>query len=528
MSRSFLRLVEPLSEQTSIPEMMPPGEKILICRDQAEVNSILQLFLLWPEYSSAVVRLKSQSGKVRISHDESLSEIENLFLSVDQGIFNSLKNSGTVELKVLFEVFGLTFQFEATGVELAEDYSKDKPTVSISIPTSLERLGVRRSKRIQLKEALSVDLIFGNSNIPGKLEEVSPRGFKIRADNLGNISPCDRFKMVHADWEVEMSLGQVRDGIVIGLPLEKPAKSFGAFFDVYVRFAYPMLRPRHSFQEDPVPDLAVKTGQAKKFASKEQSGIWLDQIKEAYEASRDAQHEFTADYVAVDDQEVPVGASSLANAFTNHDGTPIWAFHGLSAMKDPRNLFHTAATYLWRADYLISRTGSPKVIGWFDGKGKWLEKVYVKFQRLTPDSTQLWPVSFNRLIAASHSDDNLDPDLFDEYYSVGKFNRGMSFSADQSLGLGIPYLNLSGAMDMAFYLNEQADSKWLMAEISKIKPARFYCPVPHPKPAPVFDGYECHTLETVTRQFLTDSIALLHFHSSVEHSMAITRRKYAV
>jgi len=528
VSRTSLRLVEPLSEQTSIPEMMPPGEKAQIYRDQAEIGRFLQLFLLWPEYSSAVIRQGNLSGKVVVRHDESLNEIENLLLLVGEDIYRSLKISGENNLKLLFEVFGLTFQFDAVVLELADEYSSEEPVVSIAIPDLLERLGVRRSKRIQLEEPISLNLFFGELRFSGQLVEVSPRGFKFRVQNLEQLQPCDRFKAVHPDWEVEMSMGQIREGVVIGLPLEQPATAFGAFFEAYIRFAYPMLRPRHSFPIDPIPDLAIRTGQAKKFAANEQSETWLGQIKDAYEASRDAQHEYTADYVAVDEDGAPVGASSMAKGFVNHDGSPMWAFHGLSAVKNPKNLQHTAAVYLWRADYLIARQGTQKVIGWFDGNGRWLEKVFVKFQKLTPSLTSLWSVRLKRMIAVTGFREELDCDLFDKTFSKGKFFRGMCFSTDFSLGLGVPYLNLSGGMDKAYYLNESADPRWIETKISELKPARFFCPVPHSKVDPYFEGYESYTLESVTRQFSSDSLGLLHFHSAVEHSTAITRRKYAV
>ena len=63
-----------------------------------------------------------------------------------------------------------------------------------------------------------------------------------------------------------------------------------------------------------------RTGQAKKFAEKESSDTWGDEISAAYEAAKDVKDNIIADYVAIDQNNQPVGTSSLAKVFLDYDG----------------------------------------------------------------------------------------------------------------------------------------------------------------------------------------------------------------
>jgi hypothetical protein len=69
-----------------------------------------------------------------------------------------------------------------------------------------------------------------------------------------------------------------------------------------------------------------------------------------------------------------------------------WVLHQLCTHKDAANLERTGDLYKWRAEYLAGQKGDVRISGWFSSKGRWLERLLVKFDATTSSKVELQPV----------------------------------------------------------------------------------------------------------------------------------------
>jgi len=531
MSRPALRLVEPLTDAMEFPEgkSHSAGLREIIHTD--EVHSHLQLYLMWPDYSSSFIKVAGEMVKATISVDQALGEFDQLFISTDADTFLKIKSKNQHLQRVFIEVFGITFGFEPIIQECIEEYSEETPCLSIQIPIKITRYNMRGTRRVRIDEPPPLIVNYNGERLQGILQDVSPSSFCIKLSHDLQIKNA-HVSIEHAGLIFDAIASKSLKNSIVIKPITSHEKHFGHYFDLYVKFAYPMLRSRFSFAKDPIPELMHLTGQAKKFAEREASNSWLDRISEAYNAAKDALNTFIADYVATNDEGTPIATSSLAKAFIDIDETPIWAFHGVGSIQDPNFLEHTCAIYNWRSDYLLAKDPSAKVIVWFDGRGRWIEKVYTKFQRLTSDNTKLWAIRNNRYIKCNSEIKqslNKYPLPTQKAFSKGAFKRFVAANKNISFGMGVPYLNYSGVLENLFF-KEKDFSEATIDEISGVidetRPERFFIPTPTELSDLNFDGFEMFCLESTTRQCLTNGDALKFFSSSLEHSKAVVRKKY--
>ncbi len=317
-------------------------------------------------------------------------------------------------------------------------------------------------------------------------------------------------------------------------PITEEPENFGPYFDLYAQHAYPMLKSRYSFAEDPIPSLMNSTGQAKKHASSEKSPSWTAQIKAAYEAGKGVVNSHVAQYVAVDEVNRPIGTSALASAFISKDGSPVWIFHGLGTGNNPDQLDITCSLYNWRVDYLLAKNEKANISMWFDGRGKWLEKVYIKFSKLTSNETKIWPIKHNRYerIADHNTASNsLQESITHKKIKSGTFEREL-FASDQIIaGFGVPYLNYSGILNnISFVDPNPKDSKndHIASVIRHGNPEIFFLETPVEHDDYQIENYSMRFVDATNRQCNTTGQALKFFTSSLEHSKALVKKKYGL
>ena len=534
MSRPTLRLVEPLHDAMDFPAGKSDSTGIREVSNQHEINSCLQLFLLWPNYASAYAKVVSQMVKVKFSIDSELAELDQLLLSVNEDTFNIVKTNQSTLEEIYIEVFGITVGFQATFLECAEIYMEGSPCIAISLPEKMTRYKMRESRRIRLSDAINVTIENGLEVISGAIIEISPSALCFK-HNKGGIVLNDRVSLTFGDNKFDVLSSSTNGGRVLLKPIPEEPNNFGHYFDFYISHAYPSLKSRFSFPVDPIPELMIKTGQAKKHANFQNSQNWNKEIQDAYFASKDAKDIYVANFVAVDDHQNPIGTSSLAKAYIDKNGSEIWAFHGVGIVQDPNFLIHTCALYNWRVDYIHAKSPvlNSNVIVWYDGRGRWLEKVYTKFAKLTLDSTKLIPIKHNRYV---RSDVNSTNDAQEtilpvaKQVCIGKFLRHLFAGDDVSIGLGVPYLNYSGILNNIFFHSESTISATALEQvrntISNILPDSFFVETALSNADIRFSQYSMTFVDATNRQCMTTSKALMIFSSSLEHSQAVVRRKY--
>jgi|GEM_PF-2169123 len=537
MSRPALRLVEPLTDAMEFPEGKSHTAGLREITNADEVHSHLQLYLMWPDYSSSFIKVAGEMVKATISVDQALGEFDQLFITTDENTYLKIKNKTQHLERIFIEVFGITFGFDPIIHECINEYSEEAPCFSIQIPTKITRYNMRGLRRININTKVIVTLQTRTNQISGRLLNVSANTFCIKIEtDLKTVQFHDKVNATINGITFEASISSGINNTLLLKPLTDDSANFGNFFDIYIKFGHPTLKSRFSFSIDPSMEIMNKTGQAKKFAGKEISTEWTMGVQNGYIAAKEAKDVYTASYIALDRNNEPVGISNLAKAFMDSDGTPVWSFHGLGTVQSPHLIEQTCALYLWRVDYLLSKEPKSKVIMWFDKNGKWLEKVYIKFKRMTPDQTEIWPIKHNRYVNQSDAPENLDDyksqsnKIRTEKNEIGSFKRRLIANGTVRMGFGVSYLNLGGNLNSIHFLKDQQPSKddilLIQETVDKIKPKRFFVETPAEMSDLYFNGYNMHLVETVSRQCSTHTEALKFFSSSLEHSKAVVKKKY--
>jgi len=533
MIRAVLRLVEPLSNALEFPEGKSEPAGLREIHNVNVIHSHLQLFLSWPDYSSSFIKVAGEMVKVSITVDQGLGEFDQLFISTDETAFHQIKKNQKYLEKAFIEVFGITFGFSPEIQEFIEEFVEGMPCISILIPSSITRYNMRGTKRIRLDEPKKISIKVDQKEHDAILIDVSPSAFCFKFINE-NVILSDRVTVSVDGKQFDAFTMQSLNKILILKPITEEPEHFGVYFDLYVQYAYPMLRSRYSFPEDPIPALMQKTGQAKKHAMKEVSLSWLNEIESAYISSKDVKDDYAANYVAIDSFGIPVGTSSLAKVYIDHDSSPIWAFHGVGVLQDPKLLEHTCALYKWRVDYVTAKDPNAKVVVWFDGRGRWLEKVYTKYNKLTSDMTRLTAIKHNRYSRKEQS--QVKSDIItskwnaEKNISIKTFSRYMAADKTTSLGLGVQYLNYSGILNNVFFkleissINDVIECLESMVETQR--PNLFFIEMPLNCSDLNFKDYELNFIDATNRQCNTTGLALRFFSSSLEHSQAVVNKKY--
>ena len=535
MSRPVLRLIESFDNALEFSAGKFEEQGLRQIDNTHEVHYHLQLFLSWPAYSSVCAKIDDRMFPVKVSIDSEMAELDQIYLELNEEAFISLK-AGTANLnEVVFEVFGITFGFKPLVEEVANTFKQGAPNVAISIPSAITRYNLRGARRMKVEDSIAITISSNGNIFSGRLLDVSPVAFSIEVKCADNATPqiCN---VTIGRFSFGAFMVQSSTNKTLIKPIHENSVDFGAYFEAYCSFALPFLRSRYSFVNDPVPNLLQKTGQAKKHATKETGNQWFDEINKAYIAAKDAKDKYCADFVAVDANGEPVGTSSLAQGFMDQEGNDVWVFHGLGSLQDPSLLEQTCSLYKWRVDYLVSKNPATKVIMWFDGRGRWLEKVYIKFQKLTPEFTQIWPIKHNRYVRNSQATDDhlvkLNAWKFKKTIECGSFKRTHASNGVVSIGIGVSYLNYSGILDNIHFrekvINKESVQPIIQEALNELAPERVFIETPLEVEDFNINGYDSFLVDATNRQCLTTGAALLYFSSSLEHSQAVVRRKHGL
>jgi hypothetical protein len=294
---------------------------------------------------------------------------------------------------------------------------------------------------------------------------------------------------------------------------------------LYRKLAFPPLRPKSEFSADAILQLYEETNYFGRFATIEGLERRKGELREVWGQVASSFHHHTADYVVVDDQGKPAGASSACEAF-HHDGKAVWALHQTCARTSPDLLERSGMLYTWRAEYLAARPEDLGVIVWFDSRSRWLERIYVKFARQHPAGTRLTAVKFFRRRLLENKVEIPQPAI-----QIGQAHRRFYDKGGIFGGFGPRYLNASSALEILVD-NQGGHGPEVLREASQELAGAvesgsegLYITVPS---AETLEGPDFEYVDDVDRCLEFDKDCLVDFISSVEHSVAVTSRKMRV
>lgn len=521
-----LRLVPYSPSDYSLGEILSRDDGFST-QDSAQIASALSLYFQWEESRCASI-FYGQSNFVPCVLDYDRDERQPSELRIRQ---SSTAEAGKYEMfqkvSIRFEVFQVCYEFTAEVLAVSEQPKMDEWDLIVSIPSILTVFKARRLPRIELdSDAISLlkDSTWvseGNGPVSIEINEIGLKG--ILAKIFISTVKISKGTLNILGKEFQAELIRIVNGKAIFVLKPNNGAEYGAYFDVYRRFAYPHLRPRSDFSSDQGIELYRSTNYFGKFLTESDATSAYEEIKRTWSLVDSGNHETTADYFVVDDQNQPIGASSATLAFFK-DESHMWAFHQLCAKNSPEFLPLTLELYSWRAEYLAGKDGAISSIGWFDSKSRWLERIYVKFITQRKGKSKLSAVKTYKVhFIPDNSDDH---SFLINRVKIGKSERIMLSDGHLVGGCNPAYLNASQTLNAVIAIDEGVQSSSVMkagavmANLQKMQLSLDVSFISEP-----IESSNFIPINGADRFFVLIKEDLVDFISSIHHSVAITQRK---
>lgn len=532
--RNHLRLVSFSPEDYSLGSSLlgPDREQV---EDPDQVGSALSLFFQWPEYRQAIATAWGQVQDVHavcdIDFDHDEREPSELYITfLDRSVIPQPNVGDTIT--VFLEVFKTAFQIQVV-VTAVDEKSSGALGLVVLPPRQVLIFKKRRLPRVNTSDLWhqhfpEVFCTFSN----GRTERLTVLQIGMGsavvepALPLGEGAIDFNSKTGHSERFTFQVVRSNEAHSVLKLSFQTGEMS-GIFFDIYRLAAYPCLSSRSSVRSVDLINLFRETAYFSKFETNETPESRTSLILESWDAIEESNHKLTADYVALSDGGNLSGSSSLALAFLGSDGREFWAFHQLCARTSPSLLEQSGSLYIWRAEYLASRPEELSAVVWFDSRSRWLERIYVKFASLSREKEdrrcRLYPVSVFRRVVLGKTHDVQSASVF----NFGTAKRAVASSGQSIAGIGPRFLNASGILDAVVNLSGEASNVDLtsVAETAVSLLNESARVLEFTVPAGVNDIENAERLEDVDRFLTIPKNLLPDFIASVEHSLAVTRRK---
>jgi hypothetical protein len=496
------------------------------------IGAALSLAFQWPERTMAALVLPGKAPiSITLDYDREDRSPSELWVRLDAGA-EKPSLSEKAELIVRWETFRQCYEFRATILAAIPAAPVESPWHFIVGAPETLFVYKRRFPRVLVTQELRENLPACSARIGNEPRDVNPdvleigtKGIKVR--NFG-LRQGDIFNLKMGAEDVPVAVERLNgEEAILGLN-PSTFNHVGAIFEYYRAAAMPNLRHRSEFAIDRILELYHRSNYLGKFKSGEDPQKRLDDIKKSWAAVGNSP-EFTADYIVVDDAGEPTGASSTSLSFKFKEKS-VWAFHQLCAQKNPNLLEQSGQLYTWRAEYLAARTEDLDVIGWFDSKSRWLERIYVKFAFHKYRMECLFPVAvYRKQVFKGASGDSL-PMPETESLAYGEARRIFHDANDQIAGLNPKYLNASGILNAVIDFskkplssNAEKTAQSVLAKAEAESELIEFTGLGEASPGFLSAGAE--KVLDVDRMFFFSKDGLVDFIASVEHSVAVTSRK---
>lgn len=501
--------------------------------DPVVVGSALSLYFQWEDCRSAVIVKSNPDGsKTQFTCDMSYDpdEREPTEIRVTVGNGDTSMFADFEKIWIRFEVFRTCYEFETEIIAVANKENNDPWNLILNPPMSITTFKSRRLPRIVLSDDIKQKIPI--SFWKGGSEQNSPIEVNLIELGMKSIKFCTNVKLnstlgtlIVGDITIPAEIVREIENTYVILLKFKTGHDAGVFFDYYRIAAFPALRSKRDFTIDSILKLYEETNYFGKFITEEGLQNRQKQICESWESIQNGFHKTTADYVVIGENNLLTGASSTVLGF-NLDSKAVWVFHQLCAKTSPDLLEESGQLYTWRAEYLAGRPEDLEVVGWFDSRSRWLERIYTKFSQQKANGPKLYPVNISSYMISPIVGRN---ELKLNNYEIGKSRRITFISGPRYGGFGPTFLNSSGILDCVIDLTGDGSENCLKAaselvgsygvdsnariEITRVG-------------APLMDNGT--RITDTDRFFHFKKEDLVDFLSSVEHSVAVTLRKYKI
>lgn len=487
------------------------GEKT---NNKTTISNILSLYFQWKEESKAFLYFEKSGEKINaeIDFDAEERETTQLFVSTDIHPSIELLTHAFVRL----ETFDNCFEFEAEILEMFKEGQTQQ--LIVSVPSEITTIKSRKAPRIQTNDR-TIEVIQD-----GKVLALNCLDLGLKSLKVDTALPLNAELQIIVRGElISATVLDQKDGVSILFPIFKDFKQFGLYFEFYTEIAYPALKRRGELPFKEGTDLFDRTGYTGKFESSKGVADSHTGLHELWAELEKAQHETTIDFY-ITEAGKPTGSSSLALIF-KRNGINNWAFHQLCAEKKPNLIELTGLLYIWRAEYLAARPEDSEAVFWYTGTSRWLERIYSKYCMLNPNDSLLFASSF----IAQDIEPKHESHLTISSYKLGDQQRFYYEDADIVAGMGPDKLNANRNLNVVNWISKDPTNFEKMKTVAGALAAKtgettyFRFSFPYTEDHP-FTGSNLKDL----RYCQIHKSGLLNFISCIQHSIAITKKKFAL
>lgn len=468
-----------------------------------KISQALSLCIAWKDDVESFAYLtKEKSSKVaaKISVDPEERTPSQLFINLPTGT-QILGEFAYIRS----QVFKNCFEYEVAIIDRFSDHEGE--WMITEIPQKVSVVKTRRLPRIKSMEA-KLTLSIGDEQICAQIVSISLKSFVVPFD----ISPSKQVSLHLHDQRIPCMVTRSSEDQSILLPVFENMKAYGYYFIEYCRSAYPGLKPRDEFAPQDITTLYAGANYFGTFQDKTDNERDTH-IHDTWDKLKSGLFDTHIDMIACQAEEL-FGASGLAKAFIQ-DKKPVWAFHQLCAIKDPRTLELSASLYKWRAEFLAGMPEDGDSVVWFRSNSRWLERIYVKFTMNKP-SSNIKAVKLTSTQLTHFCEEN-------EIYALGDTSREYSDTPNITFAKGPAYLNASRLLDMVIVrkANSWMEIQREIRSKQAIQDPYIVVCTEHDKQ---IEGLEGSPLQSDRLASIPKS-DLIDFISCLEHSMAITQMK---
>lgn len=521
-----LRLIKFSPSDYSLSDAMLGAETTKLTDRQA-LASALSLYFQWPAHRSALIY--PQAAKVpvpcRLECDADEAQVSVLFVTVDENSKNNFTLDGQTA-RIRFEVFRTCYEMTVSILGREADSDGAGWHFAVEVPDELILFKHRRLPRVRVEparaEALDMTLLLpsqgGTEAIRLFPSEMSMRSVRARPHASFSHQTLARLRTGSLEVPVQI-MSADSETVVLNLQFVDGVQA-GQFFDVYRQVAYPRLRPRGEVDALQLLALYRDTGYLDRYQPLGEQERESNEIIDAWKKlDEHAHHEAVADYVSCDDSGRLAGASGLVRCF-KRQGTDIWFLNQLCALTEPDLLADSGTLYQWRSEYLVARPEEFRVMARYWSGSRWLERIYTKFA-MVAKSVELLPIKSYRMNFKALSESAPLPVV-----AIGPWQRPLLDDGDMMGGLLPKHLNLVTALDslVACWSSHGAEeiSSKAGQMVAAAKLTEYPLTLAIPPQATPPEGAEVGKTD---RLGLFGKESLVDFLTSVEHVIAVTRRK---
>jgi hypothetical protein len=525
---SKLRLIDFSPDNFRIADVLSRAHSEVIDASD-DLNAAFSLYFQWPDHRSAMI---SSDGSVfmdcDLSVDSDLAVPEELWISIKRSAKNEVAINLSKPVTVRFEVFRTCFEFVCPVLaDITDDSTSAETRLVIAVPRSITMHKARSCPRYEVPAShelqSSVWIDESGTEVPILLADLSVKVLFFNCDQQ-KISQSGRFSLGRSTFAATV-LRRTDQGVAVQ-PIFKDQREYGLFFDQFIKVAYPDLRPRYDFDHNDIYDLYVRTGYLSRFGT----DVGSDQNEELqrrkdltdyWKSSEEFEHLSKVDYVLVNPEGRPVGASGLAKIFVK-DGRDVWAAHQLCVDTKNATYLGTGDLYKWRAEYLSGMSQDIENIVWYRSVSKWIEKMYTKQSIANPSLA---------ILEAIHLKKSLKNEDYSELtFDVKKIDGGRIYFSSESMLAGTcpELLNASKLFEIIWVHSDKVTENEVLDCIKKYNylaksSSNTEFRISMPAKLGMLVGLETRPTD---RLFTLKSNGFATFLNSVDHSVSLVNKKH--